>query len=814
MTVFFANNSCTGIFSVNSNLVLWGDITLLNNTGYNGGGMVMCSNSAMYLAPNVSVYIQENHATHLGGGIYVCKSDVITSPCFYQTIVTEEKLQHSVFMINNTATVAGSALYGGSIDTCFHYSTRSFTNTVFDKLFQITSYLNDLTLITSVSNTICFCNGFNTPNCTEYQPKNLQIYPGAILSISAVVVGQRNGTVPGVVVAELQQRPGVQHRLAEYQNIQYITSTQCKILNYTIFSNIINCTSCGNTETIRLSVQNTLLGEIAYINNVARFVDVQVRPCPVGFALREDYLECSCVKVLSALKIQCNISETSIYIQCSSHCVWIGFLSINKTADNTAVLYNSYCPTDYCIHQAVTINTTSILLADSQDVQCSYNRTGIICGGCKTGFSAVLGSSRCLKCSTNQTLRMIGLLICFILLGPLILLVLRLLELNVADGTLNAVIFYVNVVRSHSSIFFLPNTEFTTGIKVISLVIAWMNLDLGIEVCFYNGMNAIAKSSLQFAFPFYLWGLAGLLIALSRKSPLVLRLMGRNGVKLLATLILISYTRLLRTIITVCQYTTIFDVNGAFSIVWLMDGNVPYFHKEHAFLFTLAVLVAGFTLPYTLALLFIQCLRKRSDMKLLFWVNKLKPFFDAYTGPYKDSYHFWTGFLLLARIILLMFLFITFSDPIINLTLIFGMASLLFVVVQLGIYKKHALVILEGFIYFNLSILSAATSYNRRNIRHQALTVELCVGSVLAALIAIVFYRVYKRLCETERGGRLKAWFINHQRPWKNCTFLQQLLTNQGTQNNNEIDSILANAPPVMHYNQYREPLIATLEDH
>ena len=41
-------------------------------------------------------------------------------------------------------------------------------------------------------------------------------------------------------------------------------------------------------------------------------------------------------------------------------------------------------------------------------------------------------------------------------------------------------------------------------------------------------------------------------------------------------------------------------------------------------------------------------------------------------------------------------------------------------------------------------------------------------------------------LCETDRGGRLKAWFINHQRPWKNRTFLQQLLTNQGTQNNND----------------------------
>ena len=30
----------------------------------------------------------------------------------------------------------------------------------------------------------------------------------------------------------------------------------------------------------------------------------------------------------------------------------------------------------------------------------------------------------------------------------------------------------------------------------------------------------------------------------------------------------------------------------------------------------------------------------------------MKPFFDAYGGPYKDKCRFWTGFLLLVRVIL------------------------------------------------------------------------------------------------------------------------------------------------------------------
>ena len=33
--------------------------------------------------------------------------------------------------------------------------------------------------------------------------------------------------------------------------------------------------------------------------------------------------------------------------------------------------------------------------------------------------------------------------------------------------------------------------------------------------------------------------------------------------------------------------------------------------------------------------------------------NRFKPLFDAYMGPYKDRYRYWTGILLLARVVLI-----------------------------------------------------------------------------------------------------------------------------------------------------------------
>ena len=55
--------------------------------------------------------------------------------------------------------------------------------------------------------------------------------------------------------------------------------------------------------------------------------------------------------------------------------------------------------------------------------------------------------------------------------------------------------------------------------------------------------------------------------------------------------------------------------------------------------------------PYTFFLLTITLVEKPL-LKYCKFSMYTKPFFDAYGGPYKDKYRFWTGFLLLVRIVL------------------------------------------------------------------------------------------------------------------------------------------------------------------
>jgi len=93
--------------------------------------------------------------------------------------------------------------------------------------------------------------------------------------------------------------------------------------------------------------------------------------------------------------------------------------------------------------------------------------------------------------------------------------------------------------------YFLP----IESTNAFSIFIAWLNLDFGAETCFYNGLDTYSKTWLQFVFPIYIWLLVRLVIVVSHFSRRFAKLLGNNTVSVLATLILLSYTKILRTLI-------------------------------------------------------------------------------------------------------------------------------------------------------------------------------------------------------------------------------------------------------------------------
>ena len=374
---------------------------------------------------------------------------------------------------------------------------------------------------------------------------------------------------------------------------------------------------------------------------------------------------------------------------------------------------------------------------NNTDLQCNYNRSGHLCGACQRGLSLAVGSSRCLACSNN----FIALLIAFIFAGLALVIFLFICKVPVVGGTISGLIFYANVVTVNHSILF-PSDE----INILTVFIAWLNLDLGIETCFFDGMDAYSMMWLQFVFPIYSWLLVGLITILCNISTTAARILGStNPIAVLATLFLLSYTKLLQTIIAVLSFTTLEYPDGEIKAVWLYDGNIGYLDKNdgrHIALFLASLLVFLFLfLPYTVFLLFGQCILPRLDLNKLRWLSwanyvRMKSFLDAYHAPYKDRHRYWIGLLLVLRFVM----FLTSAivdiespqDPHVNVIVIIiistSILGLWAVFAGGGVYKKWYLNIVEISFLLNLTVLAAATYHVKLAGGNQAAVFYLSVS--------------------------------------------------------------------------------------
>ena len=272
--------------------------------------------------------------------------------------------------------------------------------------------------------------------------------------------------------------------------------------------------------------------------------------CPVGFQPLDSDTKCGCDcdSKLSPHITDCNsTTESLVRVNTNS---WI--THVNDT-DLPGYVIHPNCPFDYC--QPPTENVSMNLnLPNGADAQCAYNRSGVLCGACQEHLSLSLGSSHCLPCHSHWPAVLVIILLAAIIAGILLVTALLALNMTVAVGLINGFIFYANIVAANSAIFF-PSSEpsFPT------VFVAWLNLDIGIDVCFFDGLDAYTKTWLQLAFPVYIISLVIIIITVSKYSPRFAGLIGkRDSIATLATLILLSYAKLLSVTITASSFI-VFD---------------------------------------------------------------------------------------------------------------------------------------------------------------------------------------------------------------------------------------------------------------
>ena len=748
----FYNNSAVSGGAIcaddNSQLVFSGTIYFTNN-GYNitrqdtdrglsdtyGGGVFIGIKSTFFIFPNTTVYWENNHAT-LGGAIYVddgspksyCNSYAPKEECFFQIPGQNLSIGIDVQFVfkNNSADHAGSVLYGGAIDNCKLIGLDLYSSgEVFDMIVNIEN--TDYSTSSNISSDplgICPCTN-NHPDCNLFIA--LDVYPGETFQISTVAVGQRTGTVPSTVRSIIQHtynRKYIMNFAPGYlQTSQYLqqANNTCSELSYTLFS-------LSQFIGIDLYAEGAPCSKY-YYKLLPTLIVMLNQTCPPGFNISKPAKSCVCEPRLAKYAPQCNITNGvgQITRRLSQH-FWVGY-------DNSSqeLILHPHCPFDYCV------NDTVVFSLNDTDIQCAYNRSSFLCGCCKEGYSLVLGTSQCKQCTNIYLL----LLIPFTVMGVALVLLLLVCKLTVATGTLSGLFFYANIVGPNRTIF-LP----VESTNAFSIFIAWLNLDFSIETCFCNGLDTYSKTWLQFVFPVYIWVLVGLIIAVSHFSHRFANLLGNNPVSVLATLILLSYTKILRTLITVL-YITYLEYPKHNRMVWLYDANIDYLSGKHIPLFLVAMLVFLFLfLPYSLLLLIGQWLLAVSHLRFFSWVNRLKPFMDSYHAPYKAKHRYWPGLLLVLRFVLLLVFAFQFNPrqdrASINLLAILVGTGILVVWawVSCGVYRNWCLDALEGSFVLNLIILVGATYYVKHSGRNQLAVGYTSVSIAFATFIGILIFQL------------------------------------------------------------------------
>ena len=202
-------------------------------------------------------------------------------------------------------------------------------------------------------------------------------------------------------------------------------------------------------------------------------------------------------------------------------------------------------------------------------------------------------------------------------------------------------------------------------------------------------------------------------------------------------------------------------------------------------------------------------------MKILFWVKKFKPALDAYTGPCRDNHRFWPGLLLIIRTILFFIYAITYKEATLVKYMLTIAACVIILIIACvspkGIYRKWSLNMLEFSFMFNLGLLSLCVSTVHH--LHLQIAIQACtctsVSIVLLKFAGILLYHTYKQVAKSQKWrkclARLKAKG-KFQR-------VLEPVNHDSSDEEESRDESCQQFPPVVRFDQFREPLLAFHDD-
>ena len=810
------NNSGSGIYTIRSRVSISGKAVFAHNQGTYGGAMILIDLSFLILRQNSSTNFVSNTAAVSGGAIYV---QLVVDTYIYRSIdcflgfgefdplcfnndacsLKKRLLGIELNFINNLAHVSGSMIFGATLENC----------TWATAIRAEPSYRGEQSLLENLHRLYTSVFHFDIPPKGAAQISTLSERFTLNDSTMSVMPGQTThlqltalDTLSQIVLDGLASTITATDETA---------SDAVATLGQSGYWFTQNVDSSSNVPLSINGIQNQSFRVVIFSldSTASTSVSINLLSCLPGFT----YINSSCVcdSRLEAAGIQCDIDRQLLIVP---HQMWLGPIGpiAGSGVSNDQLIVRS-CVVDFCSLGSKEVHPSDFT------TQCypGSNRAGVLCGSCREGYSATLGSNQCIQCTNIYLL----LLLVFLVVGLLLCAGMAFLHITISEGYLNGVLFYSNIVNLFAGDF-VP-----AGIQKIAFIpTAFLSMNLGLRSCFFDGMNTLHIYALQLSFVAYLFGIFVVFTVLSRR----IKFPGTekySTTKVFVTLFLLCYVSILQFCIGIISFVVLNTLGGETYLHWYPDPSIAYFQGLHAALSVLAILlILIYVLPLPLLCLFPQMLYKVRFLK------NFKPFYDAIWAPFELQKRFWLGLRLMFRwVIFFLAYFVPFPDRIFA----FAIFLILILFVQMKIKPLHGqLKTLIDECLVALALLMATVTLYLAEFEYSS--VKATVNSVITVLAYFLFCVV---LCKhiLLRYPQLGSFFVNIWDKLRNCRRMKEQHENAATiaapdhvppeivistsdsdnkfvrvwQTDRSLDSTTsssANIPRVVSFTELREPLL------
>ena len=630
----FSNNKGTALYLTIIEVFFKGNILFINNSANNGAAVYIEEVDFVSFEDDSNVQFINNGAALKGGAMYINLVNLDTDIHPYCDVFNSTSNTSNVSFTNNSAGIAGNSIYFSIPKSC-----------------QIITDVNNKSSLLYYTSMFEYLEPLFTQNLPVVtSPYNIKLYPPAI------AIQSHNSDNDYLIKESKMLGEPIQIVASVFD---YFNMTAEPVT----FS--INCITCDNDYELsmyQISVHNQSIYDLKVFpvvsNDVVKNLNISVTFLsaltsvyrPLSASLSIELSSCRAGYLFDFAQRRCVCYPHSDLVHCKGDFVeikigyWIG----NLTKEHHT---SSVCPNNYCSAEYPETSPGYYRLRGKPDDQCSSHRTGVGCGECKSGYTLAYDSPDCIdtdKCSAGMTILVIVLTILYWIAIVAVVFGLMYFQFQISSGYAYGIIYYYSIVD-----ILLANDVSGEVSQLVNILSSFAKLSPQLfgQLCLVEGLSGIDQQFIHYCHALAVSLILLIIILVTRYSPRLTWFVSRCIIRVICTLLLLSYTSLASTSLQLLRPLTFND--DVDEVHTYSSPDIKYFtgrHLVYAIVAILCEVIIVIGLP--LFLLLEPFLRRRFNLV------RIKPLLDQFQGCFKDKYRWFAAYYLICRQVIILIVYV------------------------------------------------------------------------------------------------------------------------------------------------------------